>query len=130
MNPEIIVAVALSVVFLVLAAISIPFFIEIWRTTKGISETLRMLNESLPGILRNLEEITTNINRATYTVNNQIENLTPVVRRIQTALEMILDFERVVRAGLRLPFFKTLNTVTAVFKGARVFFDVLRSAPR
>ena len=124
---EISVAV-LSVVFLVLAAISIPFFIEIWRTTKGISETLRMLNESLPGILRNLEEITTNINRATHTVNNQIDNLTPVVRRIQNALEMVLEFEHVVRAGLRFPFFMTLNTISAVFKGARVFFDVLRSS--
>ena len=124
---EISVAV-LSVVFLVLAAISIPFFVEIWRTAKGINETLHMLNESLPGILRNLEEITTNINRATHTVNNQIENLTPVVKRIQTTLEMFLEFEHAVRAGLRLPFFKTLNTITAVFKGARVFFDVLRSS--
>ena len=34
-----------------------------------------MLNQSLPGILKNLEEITTNINKATHTVNEQIDGL-------------------------------------------------------
>jgi len=128
MQPLDINVAVLSVVFLLIAAICIPFLNEFWRTAKSITATLHMLNESLPGILRNLEEITTNINRATHTVNNQIDNLTPVVRRIQNALEMVLEFEHVVRAGLRFPFFMTLNTISAVFKGARVFFDVLRSS--
>lgn len=61
--------VILSIVVLLVAAFSIPFLLQIWRTTKSITETLHMLNQSLPGILRNLEEITTTINRATHTVN-------------------------------------------------------------
>ena len=118
----------LSIVFLLIAAISIPFLTEFWRTAKSITTTLHMLNESLPGILRNLEEITANINRATDTVKNHIENLTPAVKRIQGILEMFLELEHIVRAGLCHPFFKTVNTITAVLKGGRVFLDVYRTS--
>jgi len=120
--------VVLSVVFLLIVALSIPFLIQIWRTAKSITITLHMLNQSLPGILKNLEEISTNINKATYTVNNQIEGLTHVVGRIQGTVEIFLDLEQELRAGLISPFFRTLKTVSAVLKGTRVFLDVFRSS--
>jgi uncharacterized protein YoxC len=120
--------VVLSVVFLLLAALSIPFLIQIWRTAKSITITLHMLNQSLPGILKNLEEITTSINRASYTVNNQIEGLTHVVGRIQGTVEIFLDLEQELRVGLISPFFRTMRTVSAVLKGTRVFLDVFRSS--
>ncbi len=72
------ISVVVSIVFLLIAAFSIPFLLQIWRTTKSITETLHMLNQSLPGILRNLEEITANINKATHAVNEQIDGLSVV----------------------------------------------------
>ena len=51
--------VILSFVFLLIAVLSVPFLLQIWRTAKSMATTLQMLNESLPGILKNLEEITT-----------------------------------------------------------------------
>jgi len=120
--------VVLSVVFLLIAALSIPFLIQIWRTAKSITITLHMLNQSLPGILKNLEEITANINRATYTVHNQIEGLSHVVGRIQGTVEIFLDLEQELRAGLISPFFRTMRTVSAVLKGTRVFLEVFRSS--
>lgn len=119
--------VVLSVVFLLIVVLSIPFLILIWRTAKSITATLHMLNQSLPGILKNLEEITKNVNNASFTVNSQIENLSLVVRRVQGAVEIFLDLGHVLRSGVRLPFFKTINTATAVIKGGRVFLDVYRS---
>lgn len=120
--------VVLSVVFLLIVALSIPFLIQIWHTAKSITITLHTLNQSLPGILKNLEEITTNINRATYTVNNQIEGLTHVVGRIQSTVEIFLDLEQELRAGFISPLFRTMRTVSAVLKGTRVFLDVFRSS--
>jgi uncharacterized protein YoxC len=120
--------VVLSVVILLIVALFIPFHIQIWRTAKIITITMHMLNQSLPGILKNLEEITTNINRATYTVNNQIESLTHVVGRIRGTVEIFLDLEQELRAGLISPFFRTLRSVSAVLKGTRVFLDVFRSS--
>jgi uncharacterized protein YoxC len=120
--------VILSVVFLLIVALFIPFLMQIWRTANSINTTLHMLNQSLPDILKNLEEITSNINKATYTVNNQIEGLAHTVGRVQGTVEIFLDLEQELRASLISPFFRTMRTVSAVLKGTRVFLDVFRSS--
>lgn len=120
--------VVFSVVFLLLVLISIPFFIQIWRTAKNISITLNMLNESLPGILKNLEEITTNINRATRIVNTQMESLSLCSARLQASLGFLLDLDSALRSTISLPFMKSLRTANAFLKGVKVFLDVLRSS--
>jgi len=122
------ISVVVSIVFLLIAAFSIPFLLQIWRTTKSITETLHMLNQSLPGILKNLEEITTNINKATQTVNEQIDGLTVVAKRIQGVLGIVMDIENLLRAGIGLPVFKTLRNAVAVVTGVKVFLKVLRSS--
>jgi uncharacterized protein YoxC len=123
---EISVAI-LSIVFLLIAVLSIPFLLQIWRTAKGITTTLDMLNVSLPGILRNLEEITTNINKATHTVNEQIEGLSHVARRIQGLMSIVLNVENILCAGVRLPVFKTLRNALAVATGVKAFMKVFFS---
>ncbi len=120
----------LSFVFLLMAVLSVPFLLQIWRTAKSMATTLQMLNESLPGILRNLEEITTNINKATRTVNQQIEGLSLVARRIQGLLGIVSDIENVLHIGVRLPVFKAVRNAFAVLTGVRVFLKVFLSSHR
>ena len=115
----------LSIVFFLIA---IPFLLQNWRTAKGITTTLHMLNESLPGILKNLEEITTNINKATHTVNEQIEGLSLVARRIQGLMSIVLDVENMLLTGVRLPVFKTLRNALAVATGVKAFMKVFFSS--
>ena len=122
------ISVVVSIVFVLIAAFSIPFLLQIWRTTKGVTETLQMLNESLPGILRNLEEITTNINKATRAVNEQIDGFSVVTKRIQGVLGVVTDIENLLRAGIGLPVFKTLRNAIALVTGVKVFLKVLRSS--
>jgi uncharacterized protein YoxC len=124
---EISVAV-LSIVFLLMAALSAPLLLQIWRTAKGITTTLNTLNESLPGILKNLEELTTNINTATRTVNEQIEGLSLVAGRIQGLLGIVTDVEKILSAGVRLPVFKTMRNAVAVMSGLKIFFKVFLSS--
>jgi uncharacterized protein YoxC len=122
--------VILSVAFLLIAVLSVPFHLQIWRTAKRMATTLQMLNESLPGILKNLEEITTNINRATHTVNEQIEGLSLVAYRVQGLLGMVLDIGNVLQARTRLPFLKTVRNAIAVVAGVKVFLKVFLSSRR
>ena len=122
--------VILSLVFLLIAGFSVPFLLQIWRTAKSMATTIEMLNESLPGILKNLEEITTSINKATYTVNEQIEALSLVSRRIQGLLGIVSDIENVLHVGARLPIFKTVRNVFAVLTGVKVFLRVFLSSHR
>ncbi len=120
--------VILSLVFLLIAVISIPLLLQIWRTAKSMATTMQMLNESLPGILKNLEEITTSINRATHTVNEQIEGLSLVARRIQGLLGIISYIEDVLHVGARLPVIKTVRNVFAALTGVKVFLKVFLSS--
>ena len=118
----------ISIVFFFLVVFSIPFLLQIWRSAKSITTTLHTLNESLPGILKNLEEITTNINKATQTVNEQIEGLALVTRRIQGLLSIVLDIDNILRTGVRLPIFKTFRNIAAAVTGVRVFLKVFLSS--
>jgi len=116
--------VILNVVFLLIAVFSIPFLFQLWRMAKNIAITLQTLNRSLPCILQNLEEITSNIVSATDTVNSHIEGLSSAIKKIQGTLDLVGNLEAVIR----LPFFKTLVTLSAVLKGVRAFLNVFRSA--
>jgi len=118
----------LGIVFLLLVVFSIPFLLQMWRSAKGITETLHTLNESLPEILKNLEEITKNINKATHTVNEQIEGLALVTERIKGFLSIIMDIDNVLRTSVRLPIFKTFRNIVAVVTGVRVFLKVFLSS--
>jgi uncharacterized protein YoxC len=120
--------VIVSIVFLIIAAFAIPFLLQIWRTTKRISETFQMLNERLPGILRNLEEVTTNINKVTSAVNEQIDGLSIVAKRIQGVAGAVTDVENLLRTGIGLPVFKTLRNTVAVVTGVKVFLKALLSS--
>jgi uncharacterized protein YoxC len=120
--------VIVSIVFLIIAAFAIPFLLQIWRTTKRISETFQMLNERLPGILRNLEEVTTNINKVTSALNEQIDGLSIVAKRIQGVAGAVTDVENLLRTGIGLPVFKTLRNTVAVVTGVKVFLKALLSS--
>ena len=116
--------VILNVALLLIVAFFIPFLLQLRRMAKNIAITLQTLNQSLPGILRNLEEITSHINSATHTVNNHIEDLSLHIKKFQAILSLVGDLGTVIR----LPLFNTLVTLSAALKGLRAFLDVFRSA--
>ncbi len=122
-----IILIVLSVVFLLFAALSIPFLMQIQRTAKSMATTLQVLNQNLPEIMKNLEEITTNINRTTTTVYRQVEDLSLMVSKIQGTLGLVAGMEEIVRRNVRLGFVQKMRTAVAVSKGIRVFYESLLS---
>jgi uncharacterized protein YoxC len=123
-NMEIILII-LSVVFLLFAIFSIPFLIQIWRTAKGMAETLEILNRDLPVIMGNLEQITTSINRTTTTVHREVAELSLTLRRVQGIVGVFLGLGEVFRHRMSFPFSRTVMTSLAVLKGVRAFVGVL-----
>jgi uncharacterized protein YoxC len=122
-----IILIVLNVAFLLVAVLSIPFFVQIWRTAKSMALTLQLLNQNLPGILRNLEEITTNVNRTTTIVTREVEEFSLTIRKIQGTLGLLVGIEEIVRRNLHLTFAHKVRTSMAVAKGVRVFLDYLLS---
>jgi uncharacterized protein YoxC len=114
-----IILIILSVVFLMLfAGFLIPVLIQIRRTAKDMAETLQHLNQGLPMIMKNLEEITTNINRTSTTVHRQVAELSLTLRRIQGTVGVFLGLEEVLRRRVSS---RTFRTYLAVVKGVRAF---------
>jgi uncharacterized protein YoxC len=120
-----IAATIIAVAILLFALFAIPSLLQIRRTAAAVAVTLQALNESLPGILRNLEHITANINQATVTVNRQVEGLSDSLLKLQRTLSFLADLGRIVQTGIRIPFLNTLTSLAAVVKGVRVFLSVL-----
>jgi uncharacterized protein YoxC len=120
-----IILIVLSVIFLVIALFCIPFLTQIWRTARGMAETLEILNRDLPVIMQNLEQITTNINRTTTTVHREIDQLSMTLRRVQGIVGIFLGLGEVLRHRMSFPFSRTVMTSLAVVKGVQAFVGVL-----
>ena len=119
------ILIILSVVFLLIAGLCIPFLIQILRTAREMALTLRLFNQRLPLIMKNLEEITTNINQTSTTVHRQVAEISLTLRRIQGIVGVFLRLEEVLRRRMSFPFARTLRTSMAVGRGVRVFIDCL-----
>jgi hypothetical protein len=93
--------------------------------------TLQTLNQSLPTILKNLEEITININNSTATVNRRIQNFSNTADQSQLIINDIIDnIQCFAPIAMKLPILQTIKNVIAVVKGIRVFTDVLLNKER
>ncbi len=120
-----IVVTIMAVAFLLVALFSIPSLLQIRRTAETIEATLRTLNENLPGILKNLENITVDINQTTCMVNHQLDELSSSFRKLQKTIGFLADMGQIVQANVRIPFFNSLTSLAAIAKGVLVFLSVL-----
>lgn len=119
--------IALGVAFLLIAVFSIPLFLELWRAARSMSLTLQLLNQNLPSILKNMEEVIANANRTTTIVTRDVEELSLMIRKLRGTLGLLIGIEEIVRRNLNLAFVHKVRISMAVAKGIRVFLDHLLS---
>lgn len=127
MTENIVIAIAVLVLLLVIFAI--PLLIQVRRTVRGMEQTLGIINRDLPAIMKNLEEITTNINMTTTTVKSEVAELSTTLKRIQGVTGVFLGAADVLRHRISVPLVGGVTTAMAVFKGIRAFVEVFRKAP-
>ena len=119
--------IILSMVFLVLVVLSAPFFWQMWRAAKNMATALETLNQSLPEILKNLEDISKNISSTTIMINKEVEGIAVLGNKIRAILEIGATVEHILRRGIKPPLLETYKILRGVVKGVNVFFDVLSS---
>jgi glucosamine 6-phosphate synthetase-like amidotransferase/phosphosugar isomerase protein len=118
--------VILVIILIILLIFCIPILLQIWRILKDVRVTLETLNQSLPMILKNMEEITVNVNSSTAVINQNVQNFSNAANRFQLIISDIIDnIQCIAPIAMKLPIFQTFRNVTAVIKGIRVFVDVL-----
>ena len=123
--------VILVIILILLVIFCIPILLQIWRTSKDLKITLQTLNQSLPAILKNKEEIIINVNSSTAILNRRIQNFSNTAERSQLIISDIIDnIQCFAPIAMKLPIFQTIKKVAAVIKGIRVFIDVLLNKER
>lgn len=111
---------------LLLVLFSIPILLKLWRAASDVTVTLQTLNERLPAILKNMEEISDNINDSTTAINEQVQKYADMSQRVQLVVnEVVVGLETISPLILQSPFFRKMTNGIALVKGVRVFFDVL-----
>ena len=113
-------------ILIVLVIFCIPVLLQIWRTSKDISKTLQTLNQSFPLILKNLEEITTNVNSSSALINKKIQSFAGSSNLSNLLMsDIINNIQYWAPIALKLPIFRIIRNVVAAAKGMRVFVEVL-----
>ena len=121
MNLEI--ALAVLVVILILLLIGcIPLLVQIWRILKDAKVALETLNQSLPSIMKNIEETTANANSSTSTLNQKIQSISSTIERSQFLMGNIMGIAPVL---MRLNLFQRIKTFTSIAKGISTFMKVI-----
>jgi hypothetical protein len=116
----------LVIILIILVIFCIPILLQIWRISKDLSLTLQTLNQSLPLILKNLEEITTNINSSADLINKKIQNFANLSNKSSFLMsDIINNIQYFAPIALKLPIFRIIRNIVAVAKGMRVFVEVL-----
>jgi uncharacterized protein YoxC len=123
MNLEI-VLIIFGIAFLLLVIFCIPILVQVRQTAQDITITLEILNKSLPLLLKNLEDITTNINNSSSVVNREIQSFSSTADRIHLVVSDIVDdVQSITPSAIKSPLFQKLKNVVAIIKGIRVFVD-------
>ncbi|MEE9911084.1 MAG: DUF948 domain-containing protein [Deltaproteobacteria bacterium] len=116
---------------LLLVIFCIPILLKLWRAASDVTVTLQALNERLPAILKNMEEISTSINDSTTAINAEVQKYAATSERFHTVMrEVVGGIELISPFAVKSPLFLKLTEVFAVVKGVRVFLDVLTGKKR
>ncbi len=126
MNKIEIILLIICVALLVIVGYLVPLLIQIRKTATRASETLGSINQRLPVIMTNLEEITTNMNGISKTVGRQVDELALTVDRINGVMKFYLGKELFFREQFSIPLMNVFRSYGAVIKGIRVFLDYLK----
>jgi uncharacterized protein YoxC len=118
--------IILVIILILLIIFCIPILLQIWRVSKDLTITLQAMNQSLPVILKNMEEITANVNNSTSLINKRIQNSSDTTNRSRLIINDVIDnIQYFAPLAMRLPVFSSFKNIIAIVKGISVFIDVL-----
>lgn len=109
-----------------LVLFGIPILLKLWRAASDVTVTLQALNERLPVILKNMEDISANINQSTTAINTQVQKYADTAQRFQlVANEVAMTVERISPLALQSSLFRRITALIPVVKGVKAFLKVL-----
>lgn len=115
-----------GIALLLLVIFCIPILLKLWRAASDVTVTLQALNERLPTILKNMEEISASINDSTTSINREVQKYSDTAQRFHAVMtDVVGGMELIKPFVIQSPVYRKITDVMAVTKGVRVFLNVL-----
>ena len=123
------VVIAAAVLLLVIFCIFV--LIRLRGVAKEAQSSLQILNERLPGILKNIEEITVDINTSTNAVRTQVQQYADTAARFHGMVDgTVRGLEWVAGLPMRTPLYGKISQLMPLLKGLRAFINVFAAKLR
>ena len=120
-----------GIALLLLVLFCIPVLLKLCRVASDVTVTLQTLNERLPAILKNMEEISNNINHSTTVINGEVQKYAVTAERFHGVMNQVVGcMELISPLALKSHFFRKTADLIPLVKGVRVFLNVLTGKQR
>ncbi|MBP1711558.1 MAG: putative rane protein [Deltaproteobacteria bacterium] len=118
--------IIIGIAVLLLVLFCIPVLLKLGQAVNDINITLQTLNERLPLILKNMEEISTNINQSTTAINCEVQRVAFTAQRLHTVMnDVVVGIEAFSPLALKYHVFRKATWIIPVIKGVNAFIRVL-----
>ncbi len=119
--------IVLVFVVVMLVIFLVPVLFQLWRSAKNMTAALETINHSLPAILKNVEELTGNVNQASYELKAGIEQVSSGIKKAQAAMGILDVLTPLVYSKVPAAMAGKLLKLVALFRGLKVFLAVLQT---
>lgn len=120
----------IGIAVLILVAFLVPTVLQLRRSASELEKVSSNLNRRLPGILANLEDITTNLSAILNAGRQHTDTVGEAVEEIKGLVDDVVQFEKALKKQVERPVVQTLDTITAFNRAVRIFLKVLLSPPK
>jgi uncharacterized protein YoxC len=110
----------LSIAFLLLAGALAAFLLRVWNAIERLLPIIERLNQALPVIIQNIQDITFNAKQTSSHIHFQAEKLSLLLEQLRPLVAVAT-----IARGLKFKFFSRGTNAAALTKGLSAFIQTL-----
>ncbi len=116
----------MSLAVVVLVGFMVPTLIQLRRSIKKIEDISVDMEKRLPGVMANVDDITTNLSAILISGRHQAETLNNAVTQLKGVVDDVVDVEKNIKHQIDTKLIRSLATFSAGVKAAHAFMTVIR----
>jgi uncharacterized protein YoxC len=117
------------IVLILVSALIIALIVYLGKITRSIQDLqkdISDLSERIDPLVTSLSDLTNKLTSLSDQANEQMETTRNIVFSVRDRVNVILDFEEKVRAGIEGPVMGFINQIKAISNGVNTFLNYLK----
>jgi len=117
------------IVLILVSALIVALIVYLGKITRSIQELqkdISELSERVDPLVTSLSDLTNKLTSLSDQANAQMETTRNIVFSVRDRVNVILDFEEKIRAGIEGPVMGFINQIKAISNGVNTFLNYLK----